>query len=317
MSKKQFRIRLFIFSFIAFGILAAIAGYTIWLDPALLQNRQGQILAGAAPLSWLLFYIIGSMVLPAGLDQEECKSSTIMKKLYKMRLLVLSFLAFCAIYAAFGTAIHNHLITKGAAWLKQAMLYGPPAVWLLFYLVAGTCAPIGTGKIPQEPQAEPAPEPEQLPETTEAPPEDKKEEVPTYVHEDTGPDEEEIRETAVVQLLGLLQREGRLIDFLQEDIEPYDDAQIGAAVREVHRGCRAVLKDSLGLIPVLDAQEGTEVEVDEDFDPAKIKLTGNVHGEPPFRGVLRHCGWQAAEIRLPVRTGDVDRRVIAPAEVEV
>ena len=57
--------------------------------------------------------------------------------------------------------------------------------------------------------------------------------------------------------------------------------------------------------------------MDEDFDPARIKLTGNVHGEPPFRGVLRHCGWQAAEIRLPVQTGDVDRRVIAPAEVEV
>ncbi len=316
MSKKQFRIRLFIFSFIAFGILAAIAGYAIWLDRTLLQSRQGQILVGAAPLSWLLFYIIGSTVLPAGLDQRECESRTIMKKLYRMRLLVLSFLAFCAIYAAFGTALHNHLITKGEAWLKQAMLYGPPAIWLLFYLVAGTCAPLGTEETRQEPQAEPTPEPEQLPEATEAPPEEK-EEGPAYVHEDTGPDEEEIRETAVVQLLGLLQREGRLIDFFQEDIEPYDDAQIGAAVREVHRGCRAVLKDSLGLIPVLDAQEGTEVEVDEDFDPAKIKLTGNVHGEPPFRGVLRHCGWQAAEIRLPVRTGDVDRRVIAPAEVEV
>jgi len=28
--------------------------------------------------------------------------------------------------------------------------------------------------------------------------------------------------------------EGRLVDFLREDIQPYDDAQIGAAVRAIH-----------------------------------------------------------------------------------
>ena len=316
MNIKDFRIRLFIFSFLAFGILAGIAGYAVWLDQTLLKNLYGQILAGAAPAAWLLFYLIGIAVLPAGLDEGGAAAADIKKKLFRMRLLVLSFIFFCIVYAAFGTALHNHLIVKGDEWLKQALLYGPPAVWLLFYLVAGTLAPIPSGA------EKPAPEPVQPPAETEqeeargaeaAEPE----ETPEYVHEEQGPDEEEIRETAVVQVLGLLQREGRLIDFLQEDIEPYEDAQIGAAVREVHRGCRAVLRDSLGLVPVLDAQEGTEVEVDEDFDPAKIKLTGNVHGEPPFRGILRHCGWQAAEIRLPVQTGDIDRRVIAPAEVEI
>ncbi len=316
MSTKEFKVRLFIFSFLAFGILAGIAGYAVWLDQSLLQNLQGQILAGAAPAAWLLFYLLGIAILPAGLDEAGPDALNIKKKLYRMRLLVLSFIFFCVVYAAFGTALHNHLI-KGEEWLKQAMLYGPPAVWFLFYVTAAAMAPVsseGPGPAEKQAPAKQEEEPEKAPASEETPEE---EEVPAYVHEEQGPDEEEIRETAVVQVLSLLQREGRLIDFLQEDIEPYDDAQIGAAVREVHRGCRTVLKDSFGLVPVLDAREGTEVEVDEDFDPARIKLTGNVHGEPPFRGVLRHCGWQAAEIRLPVQTGDVDRRVIAPAEVEV
>src|SRR5207253_6846543 len=37
---------------------------------------------------------------------------------------------------------------------------------------------------------------------------------------------------AAVQLLAILQREGRLLDFLQEDVDGYADAQIGAAVRD-------------------------------------------------------------------------------------
>ena len=125
------------------------------------------------------------------------------------------------------------------------------------------------------------------------------------------------KEVAVVQLLGLLQREGRLLDFLQEDIDPYDDAQIGAAVREVHRGCRAALKDALGLEPVLDAPEGSEVEIEEDFDPTKIRLIGNVHGKPPFKGVIRHSGWRYTRINLPKWTGREKTDVLAPAEVEI
>ncbi len=115
----------------------------------------------------------------------------------------------------------------------------------------------------------------------------------------------------------MLQREGRLIDFLQEDIDAYDDAQIGAAVREVHRGCRSALKDVLGLEPVIQADEGAVVEVDEDFDPARIKLVGRVHGKPPFRGVLRHSGWRFSKINLPAWTGGGKPDVLAPAEVEI
>jgi hypothetical protein len=121
----------------------------------------------------------------------------------------------------------------------------------------------------------------------------------------------------VVQVLGLFQREGRLLDFLQEDITPYSDEQIGAAVREVHKGCRGALLECFNLAPVLDAEEGSDVEVDEDFNPLHIRLTGNVHGKPPFKGVLRHGGWRYTELNLPEWSADRKTDVIAPAEVEI
>ena len=122
---------------------------------------------------------------------------------------------------------------------------------------------------------------------------------------------------AAVQMLALLQREGRLIDFLREDIQPYDDAQIGAAVRDIHQKCRDVLAEHITLERVLNEQEGDEVTVPEDFDPSAIRLTGNVGGEPPFRGALRHCGWQASKVKLPMQPAGQNPRIIAPAEVEI
>lgn len=309
MNIKKFRIRLFIFSFLAFGILAATAGYAVWLDPLLLHELQGRIMLGAAPTAWVLFYILALILLPSGLDEGGEDAAGIKKRLFEMRLLVVSFIFFCTVYAVFGTVLHNHLINDKL--LMQIMFYSPPAVWILFYIVTASLSPVPVSDF-RSGQAEPSAtktDEKIVPEEPEA--------VSIYVHETTEPDENEIREEAAVQVLSLFQREGRLIDFLQEDIEPYDDARIGAAVREVHRGCSAVLKDSLGLVPVLDAQEGSQVEVDEDFDPSKIKLVGNIHGNPPFTGVLRHCGWKVVELRLPVRTGTVDHSVIAPAEVEI
>jgi len=122
---------------------------------------------------------------------------------------------------------------------------------------------------------------------------------------------------AAVQMLALLQREGRLIDFLREDIQPYDDAQIGAAVRTIHQTCRQVLAEHLTLEPVLNGNEGDDVVVPKDFDPSAIRLTGNVSGEPPFRGVLRHPGWRAARVKLPAQPAGQDPHIIAPAEVEI
>src|SRR5262245_2291695 len=118
------------------------------------------------------------------------------------------------------------------------------------------------------------------------------------------------------QMLALLQRDGRLIDFLMEDITPYRDEQIGAAVRSVHAGCRQALERYVSLAPALDAQEGAHVTVDGGADAARVKLIGNISGQPPFRGVLNHRGWIVNRMELPplAATG---RQVIAPAEVEL
>jgi hypothetical protein len=118
-------------------------------------------------------------------------------------------------------------------------------------------------------------------------------------------------------LLGLLQREGRLIDFLQEAIDAYDDAQIGAAVRDIHRGCKKALTEHVALEPVMPGSEDERVTVPAGFDPGDVRLIGKVSGEPPFRGVLRHHGWRVTKVELPLLTDGVDRRVVAPAEVEV
>lgn len=122
---------------------------------------------------------------------------------------------------------------------------------------------------------------------------------------------------AAVQLLALFQREGRLVDFLREDIQPYDDSQIGAAVREIHKACRQVLTEHLTLEPVLSGNEGDEITVPQGFDPSAIRLTGNVSGEPPFHGSLRHAGWRATQVKLPAQPAGQDPKIVTPAEVEI
>jgi len=120
-----------------------------------------------------------------------------------------------------------------------------------------------------------------------------------------------------VQMLALLQRDGRLIDFLTEDIAPYQDAQIGAAARDVHASCRKALEHYLKLEPVIAADEDQPVTVEPGFDSAAIKLIGNVTGKPPLRGLLRHRGWRAAQVTLPPLPESSGRAIVAPAEVEI
>jgi hypothetical protein len=120
-----------------------------------------------------------------------------------------------------------------------------------------------------------------------------------------------------LNLLATLQREARLVDFLMEPIAGYADAQIGAAVRDVHRDCAAVVERIFGPKAIESAEEGATVELPDLFDPAKIHLSGNVT-RPPFRGRLCHHGWQATRCDLPAWTGnDGSQLVIAPAEIEV
>lgn len=121
-----------------------------------------------------------------------------------------------------------------------------------------------------------------------------------------------------VQLLALLQRDGRLVDFFSEDIAPYQDEQIGAAVRELHANCRKALAQYVTLEPVIDGEEDRPVTVEEGFDPASVKLVGNVTGRPPLRGLLRHRGWRVTGINLPTLPPQgAGRAVVAPAEVEI
>ena len=120
-----------------------------------------------------------------------------------------------------------------------------------------------------------------------------------------------------LRLLALLQREGRLLDFLLEDIQAATDEQVGAGVRELHRQAQAVVKEHLVLEPVLAKNEGETVEVPARFDPSAIRLTGNVTGQPPFRGVLQHHGWRVKNYTLPAPPEGQDLFVLAPAEVEL
>ena len=234
-------------------------------------------------------------------------------------ILISSFLSFGSLTGLAGAAVYFDP-TLMNNWIGPAILGAPPAIGLIFYLMAKSWS---TKIVPSQ-DAEKAVEPEAgkkvttIPET--APPLEKSTVDDDFNHKITRSQDHQIpyaSEIAIVQTLGLLQREGRLIDFLQEDIEPYDDAQIGAAVREVHRGCRAALKEVFGLSPVLKAAEGSQVEIEEDFDPGQIKLIGNIHGNPPFKGTLRHCGWKFTEVHLPEWTAKEKTDVLAPAEVEI
>jgi hypothetical protein len=119
-----------------------------------------------------------------------------------------------------------------------------------------------------------------------------------------------------LQLLGLLQREGRFLDFIQQDIASFGDADVGAAARVVHAGCRHALASHAQIVSVRTEAEGSRVIV-EGADQDRVKLTGDVSGHAPFRGVLRHRGWRIEDLKLPQRVGAQDLRIVAPAEVEL
>lgn len=122
---------------------------------------------------------------------------------------------------------------------------------------------------------------------------------------------------AALQLLGLLQREARLIDFTQEDLSGYSDADIGGAARVVHEGCLKVLREHFTLAPVRSEAEGSRITLNAGFDARAIRLTGNVAGQAPFQGALSHRGWRATETRLPQLADGYDASVLAQAEVEL
>lgn len=129
--------------------------------------------------------------------------------------------------------------------------------------------------------------------------------------------EQERKRRMFLHLLSVLQREGRLLDFFGEDLSLYEDDQIGAAVRSVHEDCKAAMDKYISPVPVLDQEEGEEIEIEPGFDPNAVKLTGNVAGEPPFKGILRHRGWKAGRKEVPRLADVLDSGIIVPAEVEI
>ena len=122
---------------------------------------------------------------------------------------------------------------------------------------------------------------------------------------------------AALQLLGLLQKEARFLDFIKEDVTAYSDADIGAAARVVHQGCNKAVNEHFVLAPVRTEAEGSRITLPAGFDAAANRLTGNIVGAAPFTGTLVHKGWQATEVRLPKLTQGHNPNIIASAEIEL
>lgn len=122
---------------------------------------------------------------------------------------------------------------------------------------------------------------------------------------------------AALQVLGLLQKEARFIDFIKEDINAYSDTDIGAAARVVHEGCNKAINEHFSLAPIRNEQEGSNITVPIGFDAASIRLTGNIVGAAPFTGSLVHKGWQVTEVRLPKLTQGYNPNIVAAAEIEL
>jgi hypothetical protein len=137
---------------------------------------------------------------------------------------------------------------------------------------------------------------------------------------ETAPEPVRLKEAipdSALQMLGLLQQEGRFVDFLQEDVSGFSDAEIGGAARVVHEGCRKALRQHLVIEPIRNEPEASRITLAEGFDAAAIRLTGNVQGKPPFTGTLAHRGWRATQITLPKIAPGHDVSVVAQAEVEL
>ena len=149
------------------------------------------------------------------------------------------------------------------------------------------------------------------------PPAPKPEEKPKKSPETDLREKERNDQRLFLHLISVLQREGRILDFLSESLEEYEDADIGAAVRDIHEKSKKALDKYLTLDAVVETQEDEFMTVAPGFDPGAVKLTGNVVGEPPFKGIVRHRGWKVKKLEMPVLSGTKDTKIIAPAEVEI
>jgi hypothetical protein len=143
-------------------------------------------------------------------------------------------------------------------------------------------------------------------------------EQPTASRPAPQPGKPATKRSEALDLLATMQREARFVDFIKESLGEYNDAQIGAAVRDIHRDCAKLLDRVFALEPVAAGEEGAPIELPAGYQAARYRLTGNVTGQPPLRGRLVHGGWQAQRCEIPAWTGsEAAARVVAPAEVEI
>jgi len=203
--------------------------------------------------------------------------------------------------------VHAGLAALAALLLLLCLLLAMISVFAVSRRPKVVTATAPAPKVESRPEVPPAPPkpaetPRPQPARVEAP-------KPVVVREAT-PD-------AALQLLGLLQQEARFVDFVQENIASHSDADIGAAVRVVHDGCRKVLKQYFELEPVRAENEGSRLTLPKGFDAAAVRVSGNIVGEPPFTGSLIHKGWRASKIHLPKLAEGHDASILAPAEVEL
>lgn len=129
--------------------------------------------------------------------------------------------------------------------------------------------------------------------------------------------EQERRRRIYFHSLSLLQREGRLLDFFDEDLDHYNDSQIGAAVRSIQEDCKKAIKKYIDPKPVVAGSEGDFITIEAGFDIDAIKLVGNVAGKPPFKGLIKHPGWKANKKDVPKLSDVKDAGIMTPAEIEV
>ncbi|MCB0343630.1 MAG: DUF2760 domain-containing protein [Bdellovibrionales bacterium] len=125
----------------------------------------------------------------------------------------------------------------------------------------------------------------------------------------------------IVNFLGILQEQGRLVDFLMDDITAYDDAQVGSAARVVHQGCRELLDQYFEIAPVFEGNEGSSTELGDDFSTQMYRIVGTSGGQPPYKGTVVHRGWRTAKVNIPKVSASLTSGepldIIAPAQVEV
>jgi hypothetical protein len=123
----------------------------------------------------------------------------------------------------------------------------------------------------------------------------------------------------IISFLAMLQEKGRLVDFLMDNINPYNDAQVGTAARIVHAGCKSVLQEHFSIHPLRTEDEGSTVQVPAGYAADEYRLVGKIAGPAPFSGVLVHRGWKTDMVKLPQLLASAPGQLpaIAPAEVEL